>query len=268
MTIRPPFALVSLIAVVSGCVTAAHHGVSLLLIALNLAAWLAGLGAAFLRPKATTAPWMAAIATALLAATLISPGLEGVHRWIKLGLNLNVAALLLPLTLAALASLAARSPLRLIMPALIALILAAQPDASQAAAFAAGAVIIVVASKHSVAARATTVLGLLTAAVITAFRPDPLAPVPEVEGIITLAAQSSVLLATTAVFALAGIVILLAKQAQRSGPPALALAAYFAISAAAPLFGAYPVPLVGIGISPILGLWLGVSWMLRARDLE
>jgi hypothetical protein len=37
------------------------------------------------------------------------------------------------------------------------------------------------------------------------------------------------------------------------------LSLYFLISAAMPFVGAYPVPLVGIGMSPILGAWLATG---------
>jgi hypothetical protein len=39
----------------------------------------------------------------------------------------------------------------------------------------------------------------------------------------------------------------------------LALAAYLAVTAAAFLFGAYPVPLAGYGLSFVIGWWLGIA---------
>ena len=48
------------------------------------------------------------------------------------------------------------------------------------------------------------------------------------------------------------------------GALSLCLAAW----AVTPLFGAFPVPLVGVGMSPILGAWLGVGLLAataRAR---
>lgn len=265
-----PLALVSFVAVLSGCITAAVYDVAPAVIALNLAAWGIGLIAALLvrRVPPRAAQGIVLIASLVLALTLNSKGLSGVHRWIELGLNFNAALLLLPLVLAALASLTARSPLRLIVPAIIMLILTAQPDASQAAAFAAGAVIVVIASERSMATRAITVFGLFTLAIIAAFRPDPLLPVPEVEGILVLAAQRSVLLAAIAVLSLAGVAVLLAMQARAATPhrwTAASLALYFCACALAPLFGPYPVPLIGMGISPILGLWLGIGWLQTQR---
>jgi hypothetical protein len=45
----------------------------------------------------------------------------------------------------------------------------------------------------------------------------------------------------------------------RTRVAALALAVYCLASALAPAFGAFPVPLVGMGMSPVLGFWLGAG---------
>ncbi len=52
--------------------------------------------------------------------------------------------------------------------------------------------------------------------------------------------------------------------ATRSAPPSPRLAGWalslcFLLWMTTPLLGAFPVPLVGIGMSPILGTWLGVG---------
>ncbi|WP_163994244.1 hypothetical protein [Pyxidicoccus caerfyrddinensis] len=79
----------------------------------------------------------------MIAATLLSGGLSGVHRWIGFGpVRPNAAELFLPMTFVAWTHVAARRhPLWLLAP-VIAIILALQPDASQAVALA-GAVIAV-----------------------------------------------------------------------------------------------------------------------------
>ena len=43
-----------------------------------------------------------------------------------------------------------------------------------------------------------------------------------------------------------------------------ALSAYFTACAIVPLFGAYPVPLVGLGMSFPLGWWLGMALLSRS----
>ena len=75
-------------------------------------------------------------------------------------------------------------------------------------------------------------------------RPDPLEAIPEVEGIVGLA------YAVSPVLALLAVVVLVAT---------LLAPAYFLTAAATTLFGAFPMPLLGVGMSPILGFWLGVG---------
>ncbi|MFV4677353.1 hypothetical protein ACNJU9_21265, partial [Mycobacterium tuberculosis] len=100
------------------------------------------------------------------------------------------------------------------------------------------------------------------AVVVAELRPDPLAPVPEVEGIVRLAAAVAPILAVLGVAAIAGAVLTpLALARPRNAPvrdEALVLTTYFVVTALAPAFGAFPVPLMGMGISPILGAWLGL----------
>ena len=94
-------------------------------------------------------------------------------------------------------------------------------------------------------------------------RPDPLAPVPEVEGIIRLAWTMSPLVGLLAGVTL-GATALTPMLAARPGgaissSAPMMLVAYFLLSAIMPAAGAYPVPLVGMGMSPILGFWLAAG---------
>jgi hypothetical protein len=58
-----------------------------------------------------------------------------------------------------------------------------------------------------------------------------------------------------------GAAPLLMAQAPRSSvrDAALVLTAHSAVAGLAPLVGAFPVPLMGIAVSPILGAWLGLG---------
>ena len=87
-------------------------------------------------------------------------------------------------------------------------------------------------------------------------RVDPLAPVAEVEEIMRLAWAVSPLAAVAAWATLAGACLSLGGSRT---PAALALAAYAVLAALMPLVGWFPVPLVGMTMSPIIGLWLGAG---------
>jgi hypothetical protein len=91
-------------------------------------------------------------------------------------------------------------------------------------------------------------------------RQDTLAPVPEVEGIVGIATTMSPALGALAVLSLAGAV--LAPLTVIRSPQAYALTTYLAICALAPEFGAFPVPLVGMGVGPIFGAWFGFGTLM------
>jgi hypothetical protein len=87
--------------------------------------------------------------------------------------------------------------------------------------------------------------------------------VAEVEGVIGLAARISPTLAAFCTVALAAVAAapwLVTRDAhadlRRAGS---GLSILFFLWAAAPAFGAFPVPLVGVGLSPIVGAWLSVG---------
>lgn len=258
------FGAVSLAAVVTGAVVCAASGVPAGSWGRNLAAWAVGVVPAvgiarFARPGyAGIALWALPVG---LLATLISPDQEGVHRWVDLGpLHINVAMLLGP---GAVVAMAASAEKRLTWVAfLISLaVLVVQPDASQATTLAiVGAMVAVFGTKPPLIRWGVPVIatGLAAAAWL---RPDPLHPVSEVEGIVGLAFSVSPLLAGLAVLSLAAVA---AVPALTRRLPGLALGVCFLLWAVMPLFGAFPVPFVGIGMSPIVGGWLGVGLLAAA----
>src|SRR5512133_2680078 len=88
------------------------------------------------RRASTAVPWLLACVAAALAATFVSPGVEGVHRWIGVGsLRLHVAATILPAVLVALYDAGGARRIAVYGPIVVSVILFAQPDAAQASAF-------------------------------------------------------------------------------------------------------------------------------------
>lgn len=265
------FAATSLIAVSAGCWVADLAGVHAGVWGRMIAAWAVGLGIAIALSRASGAAnstrsmiGVAGIAL-LLALGFADAGLEGVHRWIVIGpVRFNVAALALPLALVLLAGVS--RAWQLALSGAIMLLLVAQPDASQATAFGAGAICLLWSKgRDGIAAAAMAATALL--AMVAWLRPDPLAAVPEVEGIVALAWQQGPALAITAVAALAGATLspLVASSAAHRGPAAWALATYMAVSAIIPAVGAFPVPLIGMSMSPIIGFWIGIGILAQRR---
>lgn len=262
--------MASFLAVAMGCMVVRAAGV-----ARNPAAWVIGALLTGLIARIRPAPFVRGVLLIAPLAFLISlfnSGNSGVHRWISLGpLNWNVSFLLLPSVTVAFAATAQSGPRWTRWAVmLVQLELLIQPDASQATAFAGAIIATLLTTRSTRQPRITESLFFLLASVLAWTRPDPLTPVPEVEGVIKLAGDVSGAMAALCVASLAAVTIspLLARKIAHPGayPPALALFVYFLGCMLMPLFGAFPVPLVGMGMSPILGFWLGIGALMAVGD--
>ncbi|MEV4779957.1 hypothetical protein [Burkholderia sp. LMU1-1-1.1] len=208
--------------------------------------------------------WVATVMIAALALSiLVGPNQAGVHRWLAVGpVQLNVAALIMPSAIL----LMDRGIRRNGQPgyALAALgaaaMLAWQPDMSQLTALIAAAVMWTVAQRRLRSLIVIVPIALL-ALLICAGRPDPLDSVPHVEGIFHLAAEVSPMLpffGGTCLLLTSLSPLAFANDVDKR-PAAAGLAAYFLVSGFAWLYGAFPVPLAGYGISFILGWLIGAT---------
>jgi len=209
------------------------------------------------------------LALGCLAATWLDPGVQDVHRWLRLGpVRLHAGALVLPVMLATLAGLerAGRRHLSTLLSIATALLLALQPDAAQATAFAAGAVVLLLPRKRADGHAWIRLVPLLALAGLSWLRSDPLAPVPHVEGIVGLALE----LGTGWGAAAVGSLLLLplpffAARGQGEGRAALALGAYIVVTILAPAFAHFPVPVLGQGASPIIGYFVAIGLLRRSQ---
>lgn len=260
------FGLVSLATVLTGLAICTASDVSLATVLRNLAGWAIGAVLAVLlaftagRRALPLFLWLFPVG---LLAGFLSPDLQGVHRWFALGpIQANIAMLLGPAAVVAFAARMDFWPTGSWLAFLLALALTvAQPDASQATALA----VVALAAAWSFHARPRSRL-ILAALVIGAaawawLRPDPLAPVPEVEGVIGLAFAQSPTIGALALglLLLAALSPLIAAVSPGARLPAVSLGLFLLAWTAAPFVGAFPVPFVGLGPSPIVGAWLGVG---------
>lgn len=269
--------LAPLPALVIGVLVMRNSGVPAARWAVNLGAWLTGallvLGCSLIRPERFFAGARAAsfIAPVLLALTFWFDGIDGVHRWILLGpVRLHVGSLAGPLIVFAVAMPPAKerygSALLLSLACLA--LCSAQPDAGQASAVAAAlATVLIVGSRSTWRYAAAAVA--IGACALAWLRPDPLSPVPEVEGVLGLAWKESAAIGVASIFALALLVspFLAAYMQKRKAKPAsahlaLAFAAYFAAAIGVTQAGAFPVPVLGFGASPILGYSIALALTL------
>lgn len=255
------FAFTSLSAVALGAGVMLLSDVPITIVIRNPIAWLvaAGIGL-FLASRGWLGGWGAPAALCIITLSFLGPDQQGVHRWLDLGpVQLNAAALVLPLAIATFHR--THAPVGAVCFVLIGALLALQPDISQLAGFIPAAFILAGARFGWVGMGVAAAGG---AAAITAclMQPDPLAPVAHVEGILAMAWTQSPLLGlamgiSLGVAALSPLSHSLARPSDMTTP--LALAAYFVATAVAPLFGAYPVPLAGYGVSFVVGWVLGAA---------
>ncbi len=269
------FGLLSLTLIVAGIFVSIENGAPASAGARNAAAWIAGaLAAAGLsalkrRDVLQVALWAA---PAGLAASLLGPGLQDVHRWVTLGpLHLNVAMLLLPAAVVGLAALCTTGASAWVAGLAALVLLVIQPDASQATTLAAVAALLAVAAFRRAPVRIALVVGIAGALAGAAWlRPDPLEPIAEVEGILGLALDLSPWLAAAAGLLLAGVAAVPVLWGLRGTPTerlaGAALGLCLLLWAVMPFLGAFPVPLMGLGMSPILGAWLGVGLLAGLRE--
>jgi hypothetical protein len=263
-----PWLLSPLPAIVAGVLAAHSAGLPLTSFAPNLAAVLLGaalvLGTRTL-PFASLARGGLLASVVLLAATLVFPGMDGVHRWLELGpVRLNASAVVLPWLLLGLAC-ERRAVLAFASGVLALGLHLAQPDAGQQTALVAGMLALALADRRG---WRLGLAGLGVATLVwTWLRPDPLAPVPQVEEIHLLALRGP----ATALVAALGLGCLVggpawmlwrARSALESRPLVLAIVAASLATLVVPLLGAFPVPVMGAGAGPVLG-WLGALAVLR-----
>ncbi|MGC4044657.1 MAG: hypothetical protein QM758_12755 [Armatimonas sp.] len=201
-------------------------------------------------------PWFIGGAFLAVLVPLLLPT-EGPRRWINLGgFQFYSAALVLPATLLLLSETMQRAKDKIPWPLItvigIALVLALQPDASQVTAFALACALLF----H----RAPIALALVGCITLAWKLPDPLKPVPYVEGVLEFAAGISPVALIAALIAIVLPPTILLWQARAYKSMALASVAlyYVAIDVLA-YFQRTPMPLLGYGASPLLGYFAMVA---------
>ena len=248
------------LAVIAGAAAIAAAGAPVHYAPVNLAALAIALGIYALAVRRKLPPagliTLAIAPLALVATLVVGLEIDGVRRWLgSPALALHTGMLVLP----SLTVLVARRSdwIAFAASAASALVLALQPDFGTALAF---FLALTVAAWHrrNAAVVAAAAMAAL-AAIACAVRPDPLAPVPFVEGALQTALANGGVLAILAVVAL---VLAIAAPFRRSGFSRIesrTVAAFLLGLALASLAGAYPTPLLGYGAASIIGYGLALA---------
>jgi cell division protein FtsW (lipid II flippase) len=210
------------------------------------------------------------VTLAAMAAPLLGDG-AGPERWLRIGpLNLYVAPLLLPSLLVACAGLrrhgATGQGFGLAALTLAGVVLAAQPDASQVLALLVATVVLCAIGRRDGWMQWAAAVALVLAAVWAFSRPDPLQPVPYVEGVFALALGHSLVAGAAVLAAAAALLGGLGWWATRHAGWLMAVSAYYGVLFACSAAGLTPAPLIGYGAGPLLGFGLLVAVASSVAD--
>ena len=252
-------------ALLLGVVWMRHSGVPASVYMQNVVAALVGATIAFFGSRVRVSV-VTAVAIVLLVATLATAGVQGVHRWIRVGpLTFHVASLVIPVVLVELDRLLrhARLAIAFAIMAIVGAILAMQPDAGQATAFAGAGVVLLAMHLKRNAVAIVAILALVGLAAASFLRSDSLAPVPYVEEIATRIGQQGIVWQVVVVIALALLIVPFVRASR-----GVAIAVYLTLTIAASYWGHFPVPVLGYGMSPILGYFAGWTWLRAASAVE
>lgn len=263
--------LAPLPAVAVGAAVARARDIPIIAFAPNLLAVLLGMALVLgCRPGWTAARktgtrWLPVAGAILIGLTLLSPGLDGVHRWLVLGpVRLNASTVVSPWLLAGVHAQARRSPWRgLALLAALLLVHVLQPDAAQATALALGGLVLIWrAPSATPATRAGAVVMVLAIAGLAWSRPDPLPALDHVERVLALGLTGGPGFAVATVMAMALLLapMLVARDGACRGL-ALGFAVYLLAAVAATFCGNYPVPVMGAGAGPVLGWYAMVAYL-------
>ena len=213
--------------------------------------------------------WIVSTALVALVLTFVDHSSEGPHRWIDLGgFRLYAAALVLPSALFALANAISTSDAERAWPLPIAIGIAAslslQPDASQVTAFSIASAIALLIAHLRLIVKLISLCALIACVSWAWFQPDPLVPVPYVEGVLDVAWTAGPVAFAAALLAMALPPVALAWKGWTTRSVELLVVAvyYVAIQCFAGL-QLTPMPLLGFGVGPILGYFLLVYFAAK-----
>lgn len=212
------------------------------------------------------------ISVIALLLTFINSGIEGVHRWVSIGpIRLYVSSIVLPIIIINLWKIVDKKNnsiwISFISVICISIILALQPDASMITAFAIPMIILFWNNNNIKNIFRIFIIAFLSALTIFSWIfLDGLAPVSYVEGIIELVKNMGMIwfvlgIATLVILPLPFILFPIKEYKLLS----LCIGIYFFIILVSTIFGNFPVPLMGYGISPIIGYFISITWFVKAK---
>ncbi|MGL6009231.1 MAG: cell division protein [Culicoidibacterales bacterium] len=203
-----------------------------------------------------------------LLATFLNADVDGVHRWIAIGpIQLYVSAIVIPIIMIAIWRLLQQEQTILALTTIgcITIILALQPDASMVTAFSVVSLIMIwhKVTKLSKVVIASLLVGLSAHTWIFL---DTLAPVAYVEGIFEWVSALGVIATITGIAALVLMIIpFFICSPKKDHVLAMCFGLFYSLILLSNSFGHFPVPLMGYGISPVIGYFIAITWLVNPQ---
>lgn len=238
---------------------------------------LSGLGASTtITSPATHRYAVMVVAPLACALPMMVPFTDAPHRWVIVGgLRLYMAGIMLPATVLTLSDAwcersapAARMTQATATAALVvtAALLSAHPDAAQVTALAGAIIVTLLRAWRRPIQTAAAIVAVAVCSVLAWQQPDPLRPVPYVEGVLDVAASAGWLAWLAAVTCVAVPPLALTWRASVTGAwSLLAPAVYYVIIGMMAWRQLTPMPLLGFGASPILGYFFMAGLAARIQ---
>jgi hypothetical protein len=203
----------------------------------------------------------------LLVLPFFDNGMMNVHRWISLSnFKLNIGLIITPILIIEINKIK-NIELAVSLSVMGLLVFLFQPDASLVTAFSLSILLVLWERINSTNFR---VLALLISLASIAFAwtfLDKLPPVEYVENILQMTNKMGFLYALIAIVSLIILPLLFfLKYPKNCKLLSYALGLYFTSLIASTFFGNFPVMILGYGISPIIGYYIALIWLIKKQD--
>jgi hypothetical protein len=209
------------------------------------------------------------VSVILLFLTFISSGIEGVHRWVSVGpIKFYVAVIVIPIIIIELWKLLQMRNwcFSATITIVVSILLTLQPDASMLTAFAISMIMLLWNKINKNIFRSCIVVLLATLIIISWVFLDGLPPVSYVENIVSLVANMGIIWLSLGVISLVILPLpFIFFPPKKYKLLSLSIGMYFIIVLISTLFGNFPVPLMGYGVSPIIGYFIAITWFAKSK---
>lgn len=268
--------VVAIPSVIIGTIAMKFHGVSHMILKQNIAFWLISCLLSFFavsvkkQNSSRTSPGVFIFITIMVFfASYFDEGIGGVHRWVSIGpVRLYISSILLPILIIQLWKLiSSKKEIPAIAIAIIvSVLLFLQPDASQLTAFVISMVIIILSKYNSSILKYIVTIILITLVILSWIFLDKLPAVSYVEDIVLLVSDMGLLwyilgIASLVILPLPFILLTIDEYRLLSR----CVGIYFIIVLISTWFGNFPVPLMGYGVSPVIGYYASITWLIKQK---